>query len=385
MPLAKRMQDIQPFRVMDILARAKALEAQGQSIIHMEVGEPDFSTPELIIEAAKLALDQGLTHYTAAVGLPKLRDAIAAYYKRRYSVDVSPEQVVITPGASGALMLSMGILVDPGQQVIMADPGYPCNRHFVRLMEGDTISVPVDEEMGYQLNVDLLKQYWTNKTSVVMLATPSNPTGSLIKHDNLLEIIEFATQKNATVIVDEIYHGLVYDEVVSTATGQSDNVFVINSFSKYFNMTGWRLGWIIAPKQYISSLDKLAQNIFLAAPTVSQHAALAAFDPLTIELLEQRRSIFKERRDYLLPELQRLGFEINFKPQGAFYIYADCSNLAEDSMTLSNQLLEEVGVAITPGDDFGQYGAGQHVRFAYTTSLPNLRDAVGRMETFFRK
>ena len=187
------------------------------------------------------------------------------------------------------------------------------------------------------------------------------------------------------IVSDEIYHGLVYDELVSTATGLSENVFVINSFSKYFNMTGWRLGWIIAPKPTISSLDKLAQNIFLAAPTISQHAAIAAFNPETIKLLEQRRSIFKERRDYLLPELQRLGFEIKFKPQGAFYIYADCRNLTEDSMTLSNQLLEEAGVAITPGDDFGQHGARQHVRFAYTTSLPNLCEAVGRMENFLKK
>ncbi len=383
MTLAKRMQDIQPFRVMDILARAKKLEKSGHSIIHMEVGEPDFPTPEEVVSAAKKALDQGLTHYTAALGLPELRNAIAEFYQQRYGVDVSPEQVVITPGGSGALLLVMGILVDPGCHVLMADPGYPCNRHFVRLMEGNTINIPVNADTGYQLNLDLVKHYWSSKTSVVMLASPSNPTGTIIGQEKLLEIIEFATQRNAVVIVDEIYHGLVYDELLATAAGLSDKVFVINSFSKYFNMTGWRLGWIISPKSYVSALDKLAQNIFLSAPTVSQYAALAAFQPQTIELLEQRRSLFKERRDYLLPELKQMGFDININPQGAFYIYANCRNLAKDSMTLSNRLLEEVGVAITPGADFGQNGARQHVRFAYTTSLPELHEAVARLKVFF--
>jgi len=385
MQLAKRMHDIQPFRVMDLLARAKALEEQGRSIIHMEVGEPDFATPELIVEAAKHALDQGLTRYTAAVGLPELRASIASFYQHRYQIEINPQRVILTPGASGALMLVMGILVDPGQQVIMADPGYPCNRHFVRLMEGETCNVPVDASTGYQLNVALLEKYWTNKTSVVMLASPSNPTGSLLNKRCLQDIIEFATQRNASVVIDEIYHGLVYDEQVTTAISLSDKVFVINSFSKYFNMTGWRLGWVIAPEATISNLDKLAQNVFLSAPTVSQYAALAAFHPQTIGLLEQRRAIFKQRRDYLLPEIQKLGFEIALKPQGAFYIYANCRNLAPDSMDLSNRLLEEAGVAITPGADFGQHGANQHVRFAYTTSLTHLAEALSRLKAFFAK
>lgn len=381
---AMRMADIQPFHVMALLARAKELEAQGKSIVHMEIGEPDFVTPQPVIDAGKNAIDQGLTHYTPATGLLVLRKAIADYYLTTYQQSVAAEQIIVTPGASGALLLALGVLINPGDEVLMADPGYPCNRNFVRFLEGKVNSIPVDSTTDYQLNRKLIEQHWNEKTTVVMLATPSNPTGTLIAKEELVAIAEYVASKNACLIVDEIYHGLVYDDQLPTALALPGNVFVINSFSKYFNMTGWRLGWLAAPLAYVSDLDKLAQNLFLAAPTVSQYAALAAFETETIAILEQRRDEFRQRRDYLLPALRELGFKIKTQPQGAFYLYADCSALTDDSFQFVHDLLEQAGVAVTPGIDFGENRASQHVRFAYTTSLDKLKVGVERIKAFLK-
>ena len=381
---ALRMADIQPFHVMALLARAKELEAQGKSIVHMEIGEPDFVTPQPVIDAGKNAFDQGLTHYTSATGLPVLREAIAGYYNDVYQQSVTAEQIVVTPGASGALLLALGVLINPGDEVLMADPGYPCNRNFVRFLEGKVNSIAVDSTTDYQLTRELIEQHWSDKTTVVMLATPSNPTGTIISKEELVSIAEFVESKNACLIVDEIYHGLVYGEKLPTAVSLPGHVFVINSFSKYFTMTGWRLGWLVAPEAYISSLDKLAQNLFLAAPTISQHAALAAFHSETITILDQRRDEFQQRRDYLLPALRELGFNIKTEPQGAFYLYADCSSLTDDSYKFVYDLLEQAGVAITPGIDFGDNRANQHVRFAYTTSLDKLKVGVERIKGFLK-
>ena len=316
--IARRMADIKPFYVMDLLARARALEAEGRSIVHMEIGEPDFPTPAPIVEAGHRALSDGRTHYTPAVGLRELREAIARFYETRYGVNVSPSRIIITPGASGALQLVLSVLINPGDQVLMADPGYPCNRHFVRLVEGEPQLIPTNASTAYQLNADILRSRWTGRSVAAMVAAPANPTGTIVSARDLKAMAEFVASKNGCLIVDEIYHGLVYDKDAPTALSVSDDVFVINSFSKYFGMTGWRLGWIVAPEGYVRELDKLAQNLFLAAPTPSQYAALAAFEPATIEILEQRRQAFKERRDFLLPELRRLGFDIPFTPAGAF-------------------------------------------------------------------
>lgn len=383
-PFARRMDDIEPFHVMDLLARAKALEAAGRSIIHMEVGEPDFVTPEPIIRAGQAALQQGQTHYTAALGVTALREAIAGHYRQQYQVSVAPEQVVVTPGASGALLLIMGVLINPGDEVLMADPGYPCNRHFVRLMEGRAKGIAVDADTQYQLTLAQVQAHWSARTRAVLLASPSNPTGTIIPADELRAIIAFVEQQQGYVIVDEIYHGLIYDAEVVTAAAMSERVFVINSFSKYFTMTGWRLGWIVAPGAAVRNLDKLAQNIFLAAPTLSQHAALAAFSEETRMILEQRREAFRQRRDYLLPALRALGFAIPLQPQGAFYLYSNCSRFTADSFHFCNDLLQQAGVAITPGIDFGHHLAGQHVRFAYTTSLENLTEGVKRIAAYLK-
>lgn len=379
------MADIEPFHVMDLLAKAREMESQGRTIVHMEIGEPDFVTPQSIINAGIASLQAGHTHYTPAVGLVPLRQAISRYYQDKYGVSVAPEQIVVSPGASGALMLILGVIINPGDQVLMSDPGYPCNRHFVRLLEGEAVGIPVNASTQYQLTAELLQQHWSEKTVAVMLASPSNPTGAVLSEKQLQRVIDFVEQNNAYLIMDEIYHGLVYETGVATAAGRSDNVFVINSFSKYFTMTGWRLGWLVAPPAMVRNIDKLAQNIFLAPPTISQYAALAAFDSQTLEILEQRRREFQKRRDYLLPALCNLGFDIPVVPDGAFYLYADCAVFTDDSYEFCNRVLEEAGVAITPGIDFGNYMPNTHVRFAYTTSLENLREGVSRLQTFLKK
>jgi len=382
--IARRMADIEPFHVMDLLARARKLEAAGRSIVHLEIGEPDFPTPEPIMEAGRQALADGHTHYTPAVGLPALREAIARFYQDSQGVDVSPERIIITPGASGALLLVMGVLLDPGDQVLMADPGYPCNRHFVRSFEGEAVSVPVGADTAYQINAEHLEQYWGERSVAAMVASPANPTGTLVPEPALRQMLEVVARKGGRLIVDEIYHGLVYGQRATSALALSDEAFVINSFSKYFGMTGWRLGWIVAPEAYVRPLDKLAQNLFLAAPTPAQHAALAAFLPGTLEILEARREAFRQRRDFLLPALRELGFRIPVTPEGAFYIYADSTAFDTDSQHLADRLLDQAGVAITPGLDFGHHRPKDHVRFAYTREIQVLEDGVERLRLALR-
>jgi aspartate/methionine/tyrosine aminotransferase len=377
--IARRMADIEPFHVMDLLARARRLEAGGRRIVHLEIGEPGFPTPEPIMEAGRKALADGHTHYTPAVGLPALREAIAGFYRDRHGVDVSPERIIITPGASGALLLVMAVLLDPGDQVLMADPGYPCNRHFVRTFEGQAVAVPVGPDTAYQLTAEHLESRWGNRSVAAMVASPANPTGTLVPVETMKRMLDLTTARSGRLIVDEIYHGLVYDDEAVTALAHSRDVFVINSFSKYFGMTGWRLGWIVAPEDYVRAIDKLAQNLFLAAPTPAQHAALAAFRPETLEILDARREAFRERRDFLLPALRELGFGIPVTPEGAFYIYADSSEFDADSQRLAERLLEEAGVAITPGLDFGHYRPEAHVRFAYTREIGELEEGVERL------
>ncbi len=365
---------------MDILARARTMESQGRSVIHMEIGEPDFPTAPGIVKAGIAALQSGHTHYTPALGLPELRAAIAANYPAHIRPDSG--RVVVTPGASGALQLIFAALINPGDQVLMADPGYPCNRHFVSLFEGEPVAIPVDAATGYQLNADLVCQHWNKHTVAVLLASPSNPTGTLIAPNEMAKIARAVEERGGVLIVDEIYHGLVYGEEAVTALSHSQNLFVVNSFSKYYGMTGWRLGWLVAPVSYVMAIDKLAQNIFLAASTPAQYAALAAFGSVVQQELQSRRDIFRERRDYLLPALRELGFEIPLVPRGAFYLYADCSRFTDNSQTFALGLLEKTGVAITPGLDFGSHHAGRHVRFSYANTLDNLREGVKRLSNY---
>ena len=384
-PLARRMAEIEPFHVMALLARARELEAQGRSIIHMEIGEPDFPTPEPVCRAGMRVIEKGELYYTPAPGLPQLREAIAAYYRLRYGVELSPARILVTTGASAALLLACAVLIDPGDEVLLADPGYPANRHFVRLMEGVPRAVPVDATDGYQLAPQHLERHWGPRSVAALVASPSNPTGTLVSTERLSAMADFAGERGGTLIVDEIYHGLVYEGVYTTALAHSDDVFVVNSFSKYFQMTGWRLGWLVAPERYLGELDKLAQNLYLAAPTPSQHAALAAFEPETLAILEARRKEFKARRDYLVPALRGLGFDIPVTPQGAFYVYAGCGGLTRDSFAFAIEILEQAGVAITPGIDFGANAPERHVRFAYTNSIARLQEGVSRIAEFLKK
>lgn len=383
--IARRMADIQPFHVMDLLARARMLEAAGADIVHMEIGEPDFVTPPPIIATGQRALAEGRTHYTPACGLPELRAAVSGHYLREHGLNIAPERIVITPGASGALQLALSVLIDPCDQVLMADPGYPCNRHFVRLVEGEAVGIAVTAATDFQLTADLVERAWTARTAAVLLASPSNPTGTLIAAKELAAIHRVVQQRGGVLIVDEIYHGLVYGAKAGSALHCGTDIFVINSFSKYYGMTGWRLGWLVAPDDYLRSIDKLAQNIFLAASTPAQYAALAAFTPETHAILEQRRAEFQTRRDYLLPALRDLGFIISGTPQGAFYLYADCSRFTDDSYRFVYDVLENAGVAITPGIDFGSNAPQRYMRFAYTTSLERLREGIDRLTKHLTK
>lgn len=379
MNVAERMREIAPFHVMELMAKAAALESAGRSIIHFEVGEPDFATAEPIVQAAQEFLRSGHVHYTAALGLPPLREAISGYYRDRHGIEVSPARIVVTAGASGALLLALGMLVNPGDEWLLPDPGYPCNRHFVRLLEGIPRPLKVDAQGNFQPTATAVARSWQPSTKGLMIASPANPTGTLIAPQELASIANLVRQNRGSLIVDEIYHGLTYDCDAKTALGLGEDVFVINSFSKYFGMTGWRLGWLVAPEACVRDIEKLAQNLYIAPSTVAQHAALAAFRPETIEILETRRREFQARRNLLLPGLERLGFRITATPAGAFYLYANCGNLSTDSQQLAERLLAEAGVAATPGLDFGSNAPESHMRFAYTIAQEKILEGLSRM------
>ncbi|HEX9811962.1 MAG TPA: pyridoxal phosphate-dependent aminotransferase [Burkholderiales bacterium] len=374
---ADRLRDIEPFQVMEVLARARALEAEGRSIVHMEIGEPDFPTTERIVQAGVAALSAGRTHYLPALGLDALRTAIAASYPSAARPNAA--RVVVTPGASGALTLALAALLNPGDRVLVTDPGYPCNRHFVRLFEGEPTPIPVGADTGYQLTADIIRRHWSPKTVAAIVSSPSNPTGTLVAEAEMARIIDTVATLGGALIVDEIYHGLTYGLDAVSALANSADVFVVNSFSKYYGMTGWRLGWLVVPEGYLSAIEKLAQNIFIAASTPAQYAALAAFEVPVKAELERRRGVFRERRDYLLPALRDLGFGVPVTPQGAFYIYADCSRFTTDSRAFAFDLLDRAGVAVTPGCDFGKHQSDRYVRFSYATARENLEEGVKRI------
>ncbi len=382
--ISSRAQQVRPFYVMDLLARAKQLEAEGQPVLHLEVGEPDFPTPKPVIDAGIKALSQEKTHYTAAPGLPELRRAIAGHYQRKFNIQVDPGRIIVTPGASGALQLALSLLVDSGDNVLLTDPGYPCNRNMVRLLGADITAVPVDATTQFQMHANHINEYWNERSVAAMIASPSNPTGTRISDSDLNSLIEAVNKVNGSLVVDEIYQGLVYADTDSTALAKSDELFVINSFSKYFGMTGWRLGWLVVPEVFIDAADRIAQNIFLSAPTVSQHAALAAFTAETEAVLQSRVEEFNQRRQYLLPALREMGFDIPVEPEGAFYIYADCSAITKDSFQWCKQVLEDIAVAITPGIDFGEHRASTHVRFAYTRPVDQLEQACDRIANYIK-
>lgn len=379
-----RLDEIQPFHVMELLRRARELEAQGRDIIHMEVGEPDFPTPQPIVEAATRFIAGGDVHYTPGLGLPALREVIARFYHDRFGADVSPERIIVTSGASGALMLALAATTDPGDEWLLPDPGYPSNRHLVRSFEGGARALPVDAASRYQPTPAQVDAAWSERVRGLMVATPSNPTGTLLSTVEIAALHGVTHARRGVLLVDEIYQGLTYGVESSTALAHpalnaADDLFIVNSFSKYFGMTGWRLGWLVAPSGIVRDVEKLAQHFFISPSTPAQHAALAAFRPETLEILEARRREFAARRDTLLPALRSLGFTVATEPQGAFYIYADVSKLAADSEALARRLIEEAGVAATPGLDFGHHLPRQHLRIAYTTRRERLLEAAERI------
>ncbi len=383
-PLSAKIKEVEPFVVMELLAKAKKLEAQGRNIIHMEIGEPDFPTPQRVVQAGLKAMQEGRVKYTPAAGLPQLRQAIADYYAYRYQISVEPERIIITPGASGAFLLVLATLLSKGKEILISDPGYPCNRNLVRLFEGIPKLVPVSSETHFHLTANSVRDHWRDGTLGVWLASPSNPTGTLIESDTLEGICHEVEKRKGVLISDEIYHGLEYGKRSVSALEFTQEAFVVNSFSKYFGMTGWRLGWVVAPKTHLEVLEKVAQNAFISASSLSQYAALAAFDEETLFELEARRKQFEERRDFLYDALPGLGFKIEVKPEGAFYLYADCSRITCDSYCFAWDLLERAGVAITPGGDFGRTNTQRYVRFAYTTSIDALKEGVVRIQKYLQ-
>jgi aspartate/methionine/tyrosine aminotransferase len=378
-PTARRADEIEPFEVMDVLSRAHALEAAGRHVVHMEIGEPDFTAPGPVVEAGIRALRDGLTAYTAALGLPALREAVAAHYQTKFGARIAPSRIAVTAGASGGLLTAAALYVDAGDEVLVPDPGYPGYRHFVRAFEGVAKTLPVDSQTNFQPTLDMVRAAWGPKTKGLLLGSPSNPTGTLIDEKELKGIAGFIAERGGVLLVDEIYQGLVYGAQPWSAAGLPGEVVLINSFSKYFCMTGWRLGWVVLPERAVRGFEKLSQHLFISAPSAAQHAALAAFSRESLEILEQRRTEFARRRDFLVPALKAAGLRVPSEPHGAFYIYADC---AGDARAFARDLLEKEAVAATPGVDFGANGTDRCVRFAYTRSLEDLQEAARRIARF---
>lgn len=379
---ATRLDTIQPFRVMEVQRRALELERQGIHVIHMEIGQPDFRPHQSVLTAGADAILNRPLGYSDALGIPELREAISRYYQTRLGVTVPIERLVVTSGASGGLLLTLAALVNPGDQVLMADPSYPCYRHFVSLFGGTATCIPTTDQNAYQLTLADIKRNWTDRTSGVMIASPSNPTGTIIDLHELKAIAEWISDQGGFLIADEIYQELVYEGTKSSALSLGDDVFVINSFSKYFCMTGWRLGWAVVPEQFMPLIEKLAQNMAICAPVPAQYAALAGFSDESLMTLDTYCHEYRRRRDYVLPRLRSMGFEIPITPSGAFYVYAGCKNFSSDSASFARDILEQAKVALTPGSDFGTFRAEQFVRISYTRSLEELDTGLSRLEKF---
>lgn len=376
---ANPLSNVNPFRVMTVMARAQELEAQGRRIVHMEVGEPDFSSAQPIVDAGKKALDDGLTQYTAASGLTQLRELLSAYYSENYGVEVSSRRILITPGASGGLSLLANLLVRAGDGVLLSDPAYPCVRNFIHMMSAEPQLIPVSLQQNFQPTVEQFDQYCKQNTSGVWLASPSNPTGTILEREDLRAACDWASAEGKHLLVDEIYHGLHYVDDLPSVLELDQSAFVVNSFSKYFGMTGWRLGWIVVPDDYVDMATILAQNLYISASSIAQNAALAAFTPEAKLVFEERRQAFRKRRDFLSNALREIGFSFSENIQGAFYIYADISQFSDDCEEFCREMLESHGVALTPGTDFGEHEAKTHVRIAFTTDMDSIELGIERL------
>ena len=377
---AERVRKIEPFRVMDIVARAAALEADGHDVVHMEVGEPDFPTPGAIVKAGQKALTAGKTKYTTAQGLPELRECISQQYMDWYGISIDPSRIFVTTGGSAALLLVTAMLLNVDEGFLMTDPGYPCNRHFLHAFEAEPQLVPVTADDHFQLTPALIERHWKDNTRGALIASPANPTGAVIARKDLEQIASAIKQRNGYLVVDEIYHGLVYGDVAQDSVLSIDpSAFVVNSFSKYFGMTGWRLGWMVVPPDAVKIAEKLSQNLFICPSSVAQHAALGAFGTDAKNEMERNKAEFKKRRDFLVPALRKLGFGVPLMPEGAFYVYAKLPAGLGSSEAFAQSLLEQHHVAITPGTDFGTYLAEDYARFSYSQDLETLRKGVERI------
>jgi aspartate/methionine/tyrosine aminotransferase len=389
MHISSRAQNIEPFYVMEVAKAASALATQvahtNAPMVFLNIGEPDFTAPPLVQAAAEKAIRDGVTQYTAATGLPALRERISAWYASRFGVDISADRIVVTAGASAALHLACMALIEPGDEVLMPDPSYPCNRHFVSAAEGKAVLLETTAQERFQLSAAKVENAWGPRTRGVLLASPSNPTGTSIHPDELRSIHAVVRAKGGITLIDEIYLALSHDDQFGhTALAIDDQIISINSFSKYFNMTGWRLGWMVVPPSLVPVIERLAQNLFICPSTIAQHAALACFEPESIALYEARRAEFKARRDYFIPALRELGFGVPVEPDGAFYVWADCSELCaklglKSSWEFAFEVMNRAHVAITPGRDFGTAQTAQFVRFSTASSMKQLETAVQRL------
>ena len=379
--VAGRTERIAPFHVMSLLARAQTLEKAGHDIIHLEVGEPDFSCPQPVLAAGRQALADGRTRYTPAAGIGELRECIAADYAKRFNVTVDADCIILTPGATGAIQLALATLVDPGDGVLLNDPGYPCNRHFVELVNGQPQAVASCAADGFRVTPAALTDAWQDNTVATLLSSPDNPTGQVFNRAELAALAAVVDDRGGWLLMDEIYQGLCADQLWHSVLSVAPNSLVINSFSKYFGMTGWRLGWLVVPPQLVPVCKRLAQNFFLAPSTPAQYAALALFNDSVEQELQRRRDEFEQRRQFCIVELERIGLPVVGSPQGAFYIYVDVSQFTDDSFAFCENLLETAGVALTPGLDFGlQHEPQRYLRLAYAMDQSRLAQAFERLQ-----
>jgi aspartate/methionine/tyrosine aminotransferase len=377
--VSSRAQEIKPFLVMDVLERARELEAEGVDVIHLEVGEPDFEIPQCVKDAICAALEEGYTHYTHSLGCVALREAICEYYQRRYEVSIHPEQVIVTSGTSPAMLLIFSSLLDAGDEVVISDPHYACYPNFIRLVDGVPVTVPVCEEDGFQFRPEEIEARMSGRTKGVLINSPSNPTGNLLSSDRMRAIADLPTY----VISDEIYHGLVYEGRERSILEYTDEAFVLNGFSKLYAMTGLRLGYLIAPPSFVRPIQKLQQNLFICANSVIQRAGIAALQE-SDEDVAHMIEVYDERRRYTIARLRELGFGITVEPTGAFYVFVNASHISSDSYGLAFDILEKAHVGVTPGIDFGSNGEG-YLRFSYANSIENIAEGLDRLERYLQR
>jgi aspartate/methionine/tyrosine aminotransferase len=377
--VTKKASEIPPFIVMDVLERAHELEKEGRHIIHLQIGEPDFPTPACVCDAACEAMRRGQTHYTHSLGLIELREAICDHYFEKYGVKIEPDRILVSSGTSPALFLIFAALLEAGDEIIMSDPHYPCYPNFAAFLGGRAVPIRVEETEGFQLRPEEIRKRIGPRTRAILINSPSNPTGNLLSHERMQEIAELGLP----VISDEIYHGLVYGEKEHSILEYTDNAFVLNGFSKLYAMTGWRLGYLIAPPAFVRPLQKMQQNFYISAGSVSQWAGLAALTQAGSDV-ERMKAVYDERRRYMIRRVRELGFGLAVEPAGAFYMLANARHLAESSYDLAFEILEKAGVGVSPGIEFGQNAEG-YLRFSYANSLENIKEGLDRIEAYLRQ